>query len=190
MDMKHLFSAVFAAAVLSTPVVQASDNETIFLPAQGKLVIPHLRLGNEIYYAILNRTPNANLYQFNLENATVFKITPQPGEVWATRTQVVGDWKLAEVPGATLGIFASGSYSVTTPAEEGCPAGTETGTWTLDERTGVFFAVAVTDANGDCGLSHPDGAVRIKRVGANLEVIVKEVENGVQQTVQLNLSPG
>jgi hypothetical protein len=190
MNMKHRFSVAFAAAVMSIPVAQASDNETIFLPAQGKLVIPHLRLGNEIYYAILNNVPNPNAYQFNLQTATVFNITPQPGDAWATKAQIVGDWKMAEVAGATLGIFASGSYSVVTAAEPGCPAGTETGTWTFDERTGVFFAVAVTDANGDCGLSHPDGAVRIKRVGSNLQVTVKEVENGVQQTLQLTLTPG
>lgn len=189
MNVKRLLPTLFAALAVSSPAVNASENETIFLPAQGKLVIPHLRLNNEIYFVILNRTSPTS-YNFNLSAPTVTKITPQPGDDWATAAEVVGDWTIPALPGVTLGIFASGAYSVTTPADEDCPAGSESGTWTLDEETGVFFTVAVSDTNLDCGLSHPDGAFRLKRVGANLEATISEVDNGVQQTYSLTLTPG
>jgi hypothetical protein len=190
MNMKRVLPALFAATLVGLPAAQASENETIFLPAQGKLVIPHLRLNNEIYFVILNRTPNPAVYNFTVQAPTITRITPQPGDDWATAAEVVGDWVITGLPGIRLGIFGSGSYSMTTPADEDCAAGAETGTWTLDEETGVFFAVAQSDTNGECGLSHPDGALRFKRVGANLEAILTESENGVQQTVQLTLTPG
>lgn len=188
MKIRLLLSAAMASCLIGLPAAQASDNETIFLNSQGKLVIPHLRLGNEIYFVILDRT-NLGAYNFNLDGNSVTKITPQPGDDWASRSEVVGDWAFPELPGVALGIFASGSYSITTPAEDGCPAGTETGTWTHDESTGVFMPVAVTDANSDCGLSHPEGVIRIKRVGANLVVTFVQEENGGQQTVQITGVP-
>lgn len=187
----RLLPVLFATiALVGSTAASASENEPIFLTSQGRLVIPHLRLGNEIYYVILNRTP-APGYNFNLAGATVTKITPQPGDDWATAAELVGDWVFPELPDARLGIFASGSYSIFTPAEDDCPAGAETGTWTMDEETGVFFATAVTDANADCGLSHPDGPLRVKRVGSNLEILVhEEGDNGQQQVISLALQPG
>lgn len=186
---RRLLPALFAAAIMGMPAAQASDNETIFLPAQNKLVIPHLRLNNEIYYVILDRTPNPATYNFNLVPASITKITPQPGDDWATEMEVVGDWSLPDLPGVSLGIFASGSYTAVTPADEDCVAGTESGTWTLDEETGVFFPIAVSDGNGECGLSHPDGAIQVKREGANLIIILHEIENGVQQTIEITAIP-
>jgi len=189
MNTKRLLPALLAAAVMAVPAAQASDNETVFLPAQGKLVIPHLRLNNEIYFVILERTSNPAIYNFNLLPATITKITPQPGDDWATELEIIGDWTIPELPGVSLGIFASGEYSITTPAEDGCDAGTETGTWTLDEETGVFFPIAVTDANGECGLSHPSGVSRMKRDGANLKILLNEEDNGVQQVIEITAVP-
>ena len=188
MRMTRMLPALIATTVLASPVATASENDPVFLASQGRLVIPHLRLGNEIYFVILNRT-NPNGYNFNLAGASVTNVTPRPGDDWASPSEVVGDWVSPDIPGVQLGIFASGAYSVVTPADEDCPAGTETGTWTMDESTGVFFAVAVTDGNSDCGLSHPDGAARVKRVGANLQVTFYEEENGMQQIQQVTLQP-
>jgi hypothetical protein len=187
MNTKRLLSALLAASVIGSAGIQASETETIFLPDQGKLIIPHLILNNEIFYVQLNRT-NPTTYNFNLDVASVTKITPQPGDDWAMASELVGDWSATDIEGP-LGIFANGNYSIVTAAEEDCPAGTETGTWSFDEDTGVFFARALVDGNGDCGLSHPDGVVRIKRVGANLEVMVTETANGQQMTGTLILVP-
>lgn len=180
--------SVLLATLLSASPLLAAENETIFLPQQGKLVIPHLVLGDDIYFVVLNRT-NPNTYNFNLDAASVTKVTPQAGDDWASRDEIIGDWAATELPGVTLGIFASGSYSIIVPAEDGCTAGAEAGTWTYDEDTGVFFARAVSDTNGDCGLSHPDGAIRLERVGANLRATIVESDNGTQQVMQLTLTP-
>jgi hypothetical protein len=188
MRFKRLLPALFAAIVAVSPATKASENDSLFINAQGKLVIPDLRIGNDTYFVILQRSNLAG-YNFNLSAATVVKVTPQPGDDWASRTEVVGDWTIQEIPGVALGIFASGSYSVSSPVEPDCPAGTETGTWTIDESTGVFFPVAKVDPNGDCGFSHPDGVMRIKRVGANLEITLYETENGKQVVNKVTAQP-
>jgi hypothetical protein len=47
----------------------------------------------------------------------------------------------------------------------------------------------MVDPTGDCGFSHPDGALRIKRVGANLEITVYEVEGGKQVSQKITALP-
>lgn len=69
------------------------------------------------------------------------------------------------------------------------PDGVETGTYTLDDDTGVIFFRALEDANGEGGLSHPKSAIRVSRDGANLVATLSRREAGVQVDNELTLVP-
>jgi hypothetical protein len=65
--------------------------------------------------------------------------------------------------------------------------GAETGTWQYEATTGVLTAVALSDANGECGFSHPQAVVRFKKVGTELVMFTKE--NGVDHEDRLRRLP-
>jgi hypothetical protein len=153
--MNALKIAVAAGTLSFCCFSQAAENESIFIANQGRLIIPHLILGNEVYYVQLERTGTA--YSFNLLGPSVTKVIPNPNDNWATAEQILGDWKIKDDEEIELSIEADGTFTLNLPAdlEEPCPAGMETGRYSYNADTGVFSPRVITDANGICGLSHP-----------------------------------
>jgi hypothetical protein len=143
-----------ATLLLSSPGI-ADENESLFISSQGRLIIPHLNLGNEVYYVQLERV-GAN-FTFNLLGPSVTNVTPAAGDSWATTAQILGNWKLADDPDINLDLEADGSFTLTLPAdnEEPCPAGAETGKYSYNPDTGVFLPRVQTDNNAHCGFSNP-----------------------------------
>ncbi len=119
MNMKRLLSVVFAAAVLNIPAAQASDNETISF-RQGKLIIPHLRQQR----LLRDSESHARREPLPVQSGERHRIQDH-APAWQSlgcKSQVVGDWKLAEVPGAMLGIFARMMITASPrPPEEDTP---------------------------------------------------------------------
>jgi hypothetical protein len=97
----------------------------------------------------------------------------------------VGDWSLQGSADHTLTFDADGTYSASVPAADGCTAGAETGTWTIDSTTGVFTTSTVEDANGVCGLSHFNGMIRVEREGANLVATLYSFDGGQQAQTEV-----
>jgi hypothetical protein len=161
---------------------QAAENESYFIPAQGRLIIPHLNMGNEIYFVELQRVGSA--YTFNLLGPSVTKITPAAGDSWASAAQILGTWKLADDASTTLDLQADGSFTLTLPAdnEEPCPAGAETGKYSYNPDTGVFLPRVLTDNNAQCGFSNPttggEGPFRMHMATTGLEFWVYDPTDG------------
>jgi hypothetical protein len=172
---------LLAASLVLGSAANAAENETVFLEGQGTLVIPRLVIGDDIYYAQMDRA-NLNGYTFNLDTTTAVDVTPEPSDQWATALEVVGNWT-AEGSTVELALDADGTYNWNGPG------GVETGTYTLDEYTGVIFFRALEDANGEGGLSHPKNAIRVSRDGDNLVATLSRRQNGTQVDTDLTLVP-
>lgn len=172
---------ILAASLVLASAANAAENSTVFLEGQGTLVIPHLVLGDDIYYAQMDRA-NLNSFTFNLDTATAVVVTPQASDDWATALELVGNWT-AEGKDVELALDADGTYNWNGPG------GVETGTYTLDEDTGVLFFRALEDANGEGGLSHPKSAIRVSRDGDNLVATLTRRQDGVQVDTDITLVP-
>lgn len=182
--MKRLIPAALSLLMLSTPS-HASDTEAFFIAAQGKVVLPHLNIGNQVYYVELNRLGPSSL-DFRLQTQTVTVITPGT-TVWATPAQLVGSWSPVDEATTTVTLAADGTFTLDSPADPTesppCPAGRETGKYQYNKDTGVLVFLVATDANGICGTSHPDGPTRIKVSGSNLQLVQKD--HGMEVVVDL-----
>jgi len=175
--MKKLLPLLLSAtALLATHNATAQDAPE-FRVDQGLLIIPNIRLGDDIYYVHLRRTNPAG-YVFALEPASISIITPQPTDTWATQEELIGVWSPDDQLNLRITFDADGSFLLEHPAEEGCPAGNETGTWSYNEDTGVLLPRIETDGNSDCGFSHPDGVNRIRKTGTGLELVLQEPPEG------------
>jgi len=164
----------------------ASDTEAFFIAAQGKVVLPHLNIGNQVYYVELNRLSPTSL-DFRLQTQTVTVITPGT-TVWATPAQLIGSWSPADEPNLTVTFAADGTFTLVSPGDPTetppCPAGNETGKYQYSKDTGVLVFLVATDANGICGASHPDGPIRIRAAGTKLQLFEKD--GGIETVVDLN----
>lgn len=178
MNTTRLVSTLLAAAIVASPAVNAAENEAVLNPAEGKLILPHVVVGDEVYYAQLDRI--GNTYTFDVNEASVVNITPQEGDDWATAEELVGDWSLQGSADHTLTFDADGTFTAAVPASAGCTAGAETGTWTIDSTTGVFTTSIVEDANGVCGLSHFNGMIRVEREVDDLVATLYSFDGGQQ----------
>jgi hypothetical protein len=184
--MKKLLPTLIAASGMLCASGQAAEPQAQFVNDQGMLVIPHLNLGNEIYYVQLDRT-DPNGYVFSLNGGSVVKVTPAEGDDWASADEVLGEWKMEDFAGLTITFGADGSYELDHPAEDDCTAGIESGTYGYSEDTGVLYVRVLTDGNGECGLSHPDGPVRASRDGADLLLTIYDyTESPDPQVVRLS----
>ena len=172
---------ILATSLVLGSAANAAENETVFLDGQGTLVIPHLVIGDDIYYTQMDRA-NLSGYTFNLDTTTSVVVTPKPSDDWATAMEVVGNWT-AQGKDVELAIDADGTYNWNGPG------GVETGTWTLDEDTGVLFFHALEDANGEGGLSHPKGAIRVSRDGDNMIATLSRRQAGTQVDTEITLIP-
>ena len=174
-----LFATFTLAATLTSgtaaQTLSASPN-AIYYPTQGKVVIPRVQLGNKLYYAMLETKGGA----FVLQGASLADLSLPANFTPAPRSDLIGTWKLGDATSTvSLTFNADGSYSMQhgPSTDPNCtPAGgPEAGTWQYDSSTGVLDAVATSDSNGECGLSHPNfGPLRIKKVGSALIAVSYE----------------
>lgn len=154
---KKLFGT-FALAMLATHAT-AAEVDAYFDSATGKLVIPHLELNNEVYYATLSLIDGATL-TFRADPSTLTNITPPsvPNTSLNTSASVIhGNWN---IPGTqtTVTFNADGTYrhfEVFPANDNECTTGTETGTYVWEPSTGLMLIRTLTDSNGPCGLSNP-----------------------------------
>ena len=160
----------FVVAAALSPLAGASGVDAVYYPDQGKVVLPNLKVGNQVYYAVLNKIPGTNDFRLNL--SSVSNLSTPPSFTPAARSDLIGTFTSVESPTSWATLNDDGTYTQFQgpKTDPGCPAagGTETGTWQYEPSTGVFSALALTDANGECGFSHPSGLVRIKKVGTDL----------------------
>ena len=183
---------VIAPLVIAAGTTQADENESLFIASQGRLIIPHLNVGNEVYYVELQRKGTA--FTFDLLGPSVTKVTPSVNDAWASADQILGSWQLAAegAAGPSLDIEADGSFTLTLPAdsEEGCSAGAETGKYSYNPDTGVFVPRVLTDGNQHCGFSNPSqpgqGPFRMHKVSNGLELWVYDpAENEISPEINL-----
>ena len=173
-------NAFFVAALMSITAVRASgaEVEAYFDAATNKLVLPHLEVNGQVYFARLVLIDAATL-TFKAELSSLTDITPS-AEVIAlkqTASAIVGTWKSKDSTDTGVVIFrADGTYTQTqAPGQDSeCMlGGIETGTYRWDTTTGILIPVVLSDGNKTCGLSNPRGGVPLRFFveGINMKVL-------------------
>lgn len=165
--MKSSLLKLLFAVVLTMPfsVAQAQifPALAIFNGETGKMQIPNLIFDGKLYYLELS-VADASALTLQIEEGTVFDVTPDGSTVGKTTDDIVGTW---DVDGEATSITfnADGTWVLSQQAgddTESCPdGGDETGTFRYTPSTGVFIPIFLTDSNGECGLSGVEGVMRI-----------------------------
>jgi hypothetical protein len=161
---------LFGLAVSLSTLASASNVDAVYYPDQGKVVLPNLKVGNLVYFAVLNKIPGTNDFRLDLTsvNNLSLPLTFTP----AALSDIIGTFSSVDNPSSSATINADGTYTqIQGPkTDPNCPAagGTESGTWQYEPSTGVFSAIALIDHNGQCGFSNPQGIFRLKKVGTDL----------------------
>jgi hypothetical protein len=185
--MKLQTLALLTSTLLLAPLAIAANVDATYLPAQGKVLLPNLKIGNLTYFAVLKKLPNAN--DFRLDPTSLINLTAPLNYTPAKPAELVGSFIPPDEPATLLTFKADGTYILiqgpTTDTNCVAAGGPETGTYQYEPTTGVLVAQTLTDSNGECGLSHPRGALRFKKVGADLIAMVRE--DG--QNIELKLTP-
>ncbi|MDX1491561.1 MAG: hypothetical protein R3332_09750 [Pseudohongiellaceae bacterium] len=165
---KTLIAAAMAGVfTMGAAGVMAGQTDAYFNPETQQLVLPHLQIGDSIFYATLNLADAATLTF--VADASSFEDFTAPAAVGDTvntsADAIVGTWGF---PGSdtTITFNSDGSYSqfqAEAEDEGSCPAGgTESGTYTWAPETGVLLSNATVDNNGECGLSNPRDGVPLR----------------------------
>lgn len=155
--MATLRVAVLFLFFLVMPVLQAAETEALFSSATGKLIVPYLRVGNEIYYVEMDLVDPVNLL-FKLSLNTAINVTPGAANPAPLKSAIWGTWNDAKF---SVTFKDDGTYRFTTTAASGCPVGEESGVYQWEGSTAILIATPLLDANGACGFSAPGGAKRI-----------------------------
>ncbi len=161
---------LFTIAASLSSLAGASGVDAVYYPDQGRVVLPNLKVGNQVYFAVLNKLPGTN--DFRLDLTSVNNLSTTPSFTPAATSDLIGTFTSVESPTSSATINADGTYTMIQgpKTDPNCPAagGTESETWQYEPTTGVFSAIALVDNNGQCGFSNPQGIVRIKKVGTDL----------------------
>ncbi len=179
--MKSRISLTALLFLALTTGADAGTTDAYYDAVANKIIMPHLLVDGETYYATLSFTDVENLiFQLDVESITNF--TPPAGIGVTVNTDVeniVGYWI---PPGGSVSEFSilfrnDGSYSYFRGSDDGgCVAGEETGTYQWEPSTGVLLTTQTNDPNGSCGLSDPANGVpfRVFVDGNSLQLL----ENG------------
>jgi hypothetical protein len=89
--MSSTRTLLLAVAVALSPVANAANVDSIFYPAQGKVVLPHLKVGNAIYYVILRKVGTSN--DFRLDAASVTNLSPPLSYTPASQAELIGNFR-------------------------------------------------------------------------------------------------
>ncbi|MEQ8952865.1 MAG: hypothetical protein RL120_01945, partial [Gammaproteobacteria bacterium] len=164
MNMKRLLVILLFPWWVAMAPAQGAETDVLFRASDGKLILPSLRIGEEISSVELILVDLDNLL-FQVSLSSIAVITPaDPGSV-ADQSAILGTWSDT---GYSFTLNSDGSYVyVTTSSDTGCPLGTEQGTFQWEPATGVFLTVPGVDENGTCGFSHTSGIQRLS-VDGNL----------------------
>ncbi|MES3008601.1 MAG: hypothetical protein V4751_12615 [Pseudomonadota bacterium] len=158
--MIYLLSCCF----LSTSAL-AANVDAYFDTVTGKLVIPHLKLNGEVYYATLTLTDAANL-RFQADVSSLTAITPPvvAPAINASASAIVGTWTDSRgVDKMRINFKANGTYEHFEIAEDpNCVTGSESGSYVWEPSTGLLIATVGSDGNKECGLSHPRDRVPLR----------------------------
>ncbi len=102
----------------------------------------------------------------------------------ASANSIIGGWFFgdSESDGSGVVVFMKdGTYYLVEDTENDSsdPDGFERGTYTWNSESGVFTASALTDANGEAGLSHPAGSTTVVVAGDTLTYSDSEGSNAL-----------
>lgn len=170
--MKFLALVPLAALALLTPSVQASNVDPVFIPEQGILVLPNLKLANDphTYTVVLHRV--GTTWSFVVDTDSITALSPDSlGYTTPTPAELVGTWTTPNEPGAYYTLHADGTYTLNAAPDSDCPnGGLESGTYQYEPITGVFSPVAnaANDHNGKCGWSVPNQINILKKIGTDM----------------------
>ncbi len=184
----NLALASFCVCALLSSNSFSGDTDAYYNAATGKIVLPHLVVGNETYYVTLSLTDAATLtFVADLQSLTDITAPSAVGEtVNLNANDIIGTWRLS---GTTTSVTfnADGSYSLPhapEPDDDACPnGGLETGTYVWEPSTGLLQSTTLTDKNGECGLSNPRDGVpfRVFVNGNSMQVLEKGNGTALEQ---------
>lgn len=179
--MKTTLLKIFLFTAMAMPF--ASANAQIFPPltnfdsSQGVLKIPTLLFEGRVYYLELSVADAANL-TMKIEESSLVDVTPDSKTEGKTTDDIVGTWTTED--NTELTFNSDGTWMLSQPASadaESCPdGGDESGTFRYSPSTGVFFPFFQVDENGECGLSHTGGMIRIYLDGNTLSIVFTDPE--------------
>ena len=150
-------TCLFVACISLLPSSNASEVESVYRGATGNLILPHLLIGNKIYYVELNLIDPANLI-FQVSKSSLVNITPAEDYIDPGPEAIVGTWIVSNELDQIVTLEADGTYTFYQPVQdESCPPGTESGTYRWDSQTGVFTTIILQDENDECGFGNGSG---------------------------------
>ncbi|MDX1491691.1 MAG: hypothetical protein R3332_10410 [Pseudohongiellaceae bacterium] len=180
--MKRLLAQLIVTGACAVAASQsfAGKTDAYFDAETGKLILPHLVIGDGTFYATLSLTnPETLTFVADFDSITDFTAPSGIGDsVNVSEDDIVGVWGF---PGSdtVITLNSDGTYIIDHEPElddDACPnGGIETGTYTWEPATGVLLSTTLTDENGECGLSHPRDGVpyRIFVSGNNMQILEK-----------------
>ena len=158
----------------------AGNTDAYYNAETGRIVIPHLVIGDGTFYVTLRVADEATLtFVADLESVTDITAPAEIGDtVNLDANDIVGTWGLPDTT-TTITFNSDGSYSLPHAPElddDACPnGGLETGTYVWEPSTGILLSTTLTDENGECGLSNPRDGVpyRIFINGDSMQILEK-----------------
>jgi len=174
-----LLFALLLAVPFSGAQAQIFPALNVFDAGTGVLKLPGLLFDGKLYYLEMSLADAAAL-TLKIEAETLVDITPDGSTAGKTPEDIVGTW---DVDGEDTRILfnSDGTFTLTANPDaesESCPdGGVESGTFRYTASTGVFFPAFVSDENGECGLSHTKGLLRIFSDGNTLTLNFSGEEN-------------
>jgi hypothetical protein len=163
--MPYKLALCLLSCFFLTSSVTAANVDAYFDTATGKLVIPHLKLNGEVFYATLTLTDATNL-RFQADITSLTSITPPvvAPTINASTAAIVGTWTDSRgVNALRIKFNANGTYEHFEVADDpNCVTGSESGTYAWEPSTGLVLATVLSDSNKQCGLSHPRDRVPLR----------------------------
>lgn len=191
-SQKLEFQANLQSITDITPTATEGTTDAYFVSETGVLVMPHLLVGEQLYYATLTLTDAAKLeFQANLEEITDISPPVQVGvSVNLDTSDIIGRWSTSSASTMYIEFRSDGTYEhfekSDGPDDLGnidCPTGKESGTYKWSPSSGILLSSTKSDANGPCGISHPGGNVPYRAFidGNAMQLLEKGSDNPLDE---------
>lgn len=135
----------------------AAEVDAFFDAATNKLILPHLEVNGEIYYATLTLI-DSNTLTFRTDLTSLVNVKAPTGQVInPTGSSIQGRWMVGSSTQDTIEFKSDGTYEqfqfTVSPGDSTCIRGAESGRYSWERSTGMLVARPTQDANRDCGFS-------------------------------------
>jgi len=185
------FAAPSTEADLTIVEIEANGEspfEAFVDASQTTINLPENTLSSGVvyegYFDHVNQVIQSGSSGFGIDGAVYHTAYSRFDLDTASANSIIGGWLFgdSESDGSGVVVFMKdGTYYLVedTENESGDPDGFERGTYTWNSESGAFTASALTDSNGEAGLSHPTGSTTVVVAGDALTYSDSEGSNAL-----------